>query len=159
MSRPTSRPPFSALICSILFTSDLPSRRRRVNTKKGAPPHWEEGHLCLSESPASDSQITRTSRLKRRARSLARCGPRKLPQNQRLRSAPCLLAGSTWRKNQQRRVRCSIRRRRHVAFQQSSCRRRPPMPRPPPCPSLNRNPSPRDGPARTGRNRVPPSYL
>src|SRR5437899_13062544 len=85
MSRPTSRPPFSALICSILFTSDLPSRRRRVN-KKRAPLPIEERHPCLSESPALDSQITRSSGLKRRARFLVRCGRRKLLQKRRFRS-------------------------------------------------------------------------
>src|SRR5207249_11370484 len=85
MSRPTSRPPFSALICSILFTSDLPSRRRRVN-KKRAPLPIEERHPCLSESPALDCQITRGSRLKRRARFLVRCGRRKLLQKRRFRS-------------------------------------------------------------------------
>src|SRR2546427_3735043 len=46
MSRRTSRPPFSALICSILFTSDLPSRRRRVNTKKAPLPIEEKGTLA-----------------------------------------------------------------------------------------------------------------
>src|SRR2546430_15213538 len=78
MSRPTSRPPFSALICSILFTSDLPSRRRRVNTKKAPLPLEEKGTLASLRVRHRTLRAREPSGLKRRARSLARCGPRKL---------------------------------------------------------------------------------
>src|SRR2546422_2673899 len=136
MSRPTSRPPFSALICSILFTSDLPSRRRRVNTKKAPLPLEEKGtlaslrvrHRTLRAREPHDSSGVPDPWQGAALENSSKPAPSE--------RAPCLLAGLTWRKNQQRRVRCSIRRRRHGAFQQSSWRRRPPTPRLPPCPSL-----------------------